>query len=544
MVHNLEKMGEEQRWFKSFYSENGKRLDQYQKGIRAIWESFFLCFPVATTTLHSFSEQLFQPLLGLIDTLFVDEAGQIMPHYLCAPLYRSQKAVIVGDPEQLEPVRPFTLNLIEESDVRKELHDNICILQNSAQNYADRGSEFFEFMGMKKKGIILNEHRRCEASIMRFSNFHVYNEMLLLTKKDNSEKLFGANLVAFDIRGLKEVHSHHNFSEISACKKIVNLLVERYGTEILKDIGIITPFSSQAKQLAAAINGVEVGTVHTFQGKEKRIILFSSVIDGIHAKNAGLSFVIGSKPNMLNVAFSRAKEQFILIGNIETGFASGNYLAKAIRVIQQHGVIYSLYNEEYENQKYALSRSEAYTVYQDDRELDGVDLRFISHMNDLLYANVLLTPKRHYDLMMKSFAYCRSTLGIVSPWTSSDVLNEKFFSLLKAAKERRIDIRIRFGYSRTNYTLNDIDKIVEKDNFNYKNKETLKVALKELHSQLGQNLVYMPPLHSKVLLIDNKILFIGSHNWLSNQGKSTREEISYLITDRQAIAYVRMRFDL
>ncbi|WP_390905309.1 phospholipase D-like domain-containing protein [Paenibacillus melissococcoides] len=54
----------------------------------------------------------------------------------------------------------------------------------------------------------------------------------------------------------------------------------------------------------------------------------------------------------------------------------------------------------------------------------------------------------------------------------------------------------------------------------------------------------MPPLHSKVLLIDNKILFIGSHNWLSNQGKSTREEISYLITDRQAIAYVRMRFDL
>ncbi|NGP61390.1 hypothetical protein FLT15_24475 [Paenibacillus thiaminolyticus] len=544
IVHNLEKMGEEQRWFKSFYSENGKRLDQYQKGIRAIWESFFLCFPVATTTLHSFSEQLFQPLLGLIDALFVDEAGQIMPHYLCAPLYRSQKAVIVGDPEQLEPVRPFTLNLIEESDVKKELHDNICILQNSAQNYADRGSEFFEFMGTKKKGIILNEHRRCEASIMRFSNFHVYNDMLLLTKEDKSDKPFGANLVAFDIRGLKEAYSHHNYSEISACKKIVNILVNRYGTEILKDIGIITPFSSQAKQLASVINDVEVGTVHTFQGKEKRIILFSSVVDGIHTKNAGLSFVIGSKPNMLNVAFSRAKEQFILIGNIEIGLASGNYLAKAIKVIQQHGVIYSLYNEEYENQKYALRRNEAYAVYQDDQELDGVDLRFIEHMNSLLHANVLLSPERHYDLMMKAFAYCRSTLGIVSPWTSSDVLNEKFFSLLQAVKERRVDIRIRFGYYSTNYTLNDIDKIVEKDNFNYKNKETLKVALKELYSRLGQNLVYMPPLHSKVLLIDNKILFIGSHNWLSNQGKSTREEISYLITDKQAIAYVKMRFNL
>ncbi|MDG0872329.1 phospholipase D-like domain-containing protein [Paenibacillus thiaminolyticus] len=203
-----------------------------------------------------------------------------------------------------------------------------------------------------------------------------------------------------------------------------------------------------------------------------------------------------------------------------------------------------MYNEEYENQKYALRRNEAYAVYQDDQELDGVDLRFIKHMNSLLHANVLLSPERHYDLMMKAFAYCRSTLGIVSPWTSSDVLNEKFFSLLQAVKERRVDIRIRFGYYSTNYTLNDIDKIVEKDNFNYKNKETLKVALKELYSRLGQNLVYMPPLHSKVLLIDNKILFIGSHNWLSNQGKSTREEISYLITDKQAIAYVKMRFNL
>lgn len=118
---------------------------------------------------------------------------------------------------------------------------------------------------------------------------------------------------------------------------------------------------------------------------------------------------------MLNVAFSRAKEQFILIGNIEIGLASGNYLAKAIKVIQQHGVIYSLYNEEYENQKYALRRNEAYAVYQDDQELDGVDLRFIEHMNSLLHANVLLSPERHYDLMMKAFAYCRSTLGIVSP---------------------------------------------------------------------------------------------------------------------------------
>jgi len=544
ITHNLDKVGEEQRWFKSFYSENGKRLDQYQNGIRAIWESFFLCFPVATTTLHSFSEQLFQPLLGLIDTLFVDEAGQIMPHYLCAPLYRSHNAVIVGDPEQLEPVRPFTLNLIEESDVQTVLHDRICVLQNSAQEYADRGSEFYEFMGIKKKGIILNEHRRCEASIMRFSNFHVYHDMLVLKKEDNPNKLFGANIVAFDIRGVKEKSLHYNYSEVAACKKVVSLLAERYGNEVHQDIGIITPFSSQAKQLAAAISGVEVGTVHTFQGKEKRFILFSSVIDGVHPKNKGLSFVIGSRPNLLNVAFSRAKEQFIWVGNIEAGLASGNYVDKAIRIIQKHGAIYSLYNEQYENPKYSEKRQEAYVVYEEKHDLGGVDSRFIGYMYDLLHANVLLNPRRHHELMLKAMEYCRSSLGIVSPWVNSNVMDEKFFSLLSMAMDREVDIKVRFGYSSSKLTLQEIDKIVERDNYSFKNKEAIKIALKELYNQLDSNLVYMPPLHTKVLLVDNKILFIGSYNWLSNNGKLAREEISYLITNRQTIEYVKERFEL
>lgn len=544
IAHNLNKIGEEQRWFKSFYSENGKRLDQYQSGIRAIWESFFLCFPVATTTLHSFSEQLFQPLLGLIDTLFVDEAGQIMPHYLCAPLYRSQKAIIVGDPEQLEPVRPYTLNLIEESDVNKEIHDRICVLQNSAQEYADRGSEFYEFMGMKKKGIILTEHRRCEASIMRFSNLHVYQDMLVLKKEDNPNKLFGANVVAFDIRGMKEMSSHHNCSEIAACKKVVDLIVERYGNEALQDIGIITPFSSQVKQLATVITGVEIGTVHTFQGKEKRFILFSSVIDGVHPKNKGLSLVIGSKPNLLNVAFSRAKEQFIWVGNIEAGLLSGNYMEKAIRIIQKHGAIYSLYNEEYEKSQYSDKRQEAYAVYEEKNNLGGVDPVFIDYMNDLLQANVLLNPRRHFELMLKAMEYCTSSLGIVSPWVNSNVMDEKFFSLLSMAIDRNVDIKVRFGYSSSKFTLQDTDKIVERDNYSFKNKEAIKIALKRLHNQLDSNLVYMPPLHTKVLLVDDSILFIGSHNWLSNHGKLAREEISYLITNRQTIEYVKKRFQL
>ncbi|NQX69859.1 hypothetical protein HQN90_27370 [Paenibacillus alba] len=544
IIFNLEKMGEQQRWFQAFYSEKGKRLDNYQEGIKAIWETFFLCFPVATTTLHSFSENLFQQLPELIDTLFVDEAGQIMPHYLCAPLFRARKAVVVGDPEQLEPVRPFTMNLIEESKVDEHLHDKICVLKNNAQDYADRGGDFFEYMGNKKKGVILDEHRRCESNIMKFSNFHVYNEMLHLTKADNLDKLFGANLVAFDIRGLKDQYAHRNRSEIRACQRIVEMLVEKYGVDIRNNIGIITPFSAQARELASAITGIEIGTVHTFQGKEKRFILFSSVVDGIHAKNLGLSYVIGNKPNMLNVAFSRAKEQFIFVGNLETGLASANYLELAIQAIQKNGLIYSLFNEEYEQGVTDSMRNVAYAIYRDEIGISDVDSRFIEVINSELNNNVLLNPKKHHGLMTKALEYCRESLGIVSPWTSSTVMNASFFTLLKAAQDRKVDIRVRFGYQKTKFTIDDIDKIVERDNYSFSNKDATKTALKELRGIIGQGLAYTPPLHTKVMLIDNKILFIGSHNWLSNTGRQAREEISYLITDKQAIEYVKVKFGL
>ena len=40
----------------------------------------------------------------MIGTLIVDEAGQASPHMAIGALCRAEKAVIVGDPKQVEPV--------------------------------------------------------------------------------------------------------------------------------------------------------------------------------------------------------------------------------------------------------------------------------------------------------------------------------------------------------------------------------------------------------------------------------------------------------
>ncbi|AFI04657.1 AAA domain-containing protein [Helicobacter cetorum] len=90
--------------------------------------------------------------------------------------------------------------------------------------------------------------------------------------------------------------------------------------EYYQNIGIITPFVNQEiaiKERFKEYSDLEIGTVHKFQGSEKKIILFSSVYNtnDIDAKNF---FFNSTDASMINVAITRAKEVFVLFGNKET----------------------------------------------------------------------------------------------------------------------------------------------------------------------------------------------------------------------------------
>ncbi|PDO10700.1 MAG: hypothetical protein BLM47_05690 [Candidatus Reconcilbacillus cellulovorans] len=509
------------RAYGDFYSEHRKKEKQknlYRYEIH-LWETFFLCFPVVTTTLHSFSEQRYPLLAEWFDTLLIDEAGQILPHYLCAPLYRARRAIIVGDTKQLEPVRTLAASLVETD------HQDISILQNSAMDYAGRATD--------RIGVMLTEHRRCERSIMSFSNRYVYEEKLELVKPDRHDKLFGANLVAFDIRGLKDASKHHNHAEVSACKRIVRMLADRYGPDIIKDIGIITPFAHQKKLLEKVCPGVEAGTVHTFQGREKKIILFSSVIDGRHAKNRSLADFVGGSPYLLNVAFSRAKEQLIWVGNVEAIEKSDNYLAKALGEIRRHGVLYSLYSPEQEANVRPEQRAEAYRVYDDEWQTESgpdTDAPFVH------------SAEQHYRLLLQTLENSRRFVGIVSPWIGAAVVDDRLLSVLKAAKMRGVDVRVVFGYrGGQGISLENLRRLIEVEYEGRTDGENAEQAIQALRDCLGHALRYRPPLHVKLMLVDSQVLWIGSHNWLSNRyGKS--DEISYRIRDKDAIEYVKSRY--
>jgi len=72
------------------------------------------------------------------------------------------------------------------------------------------------------------------------------------------------------------------------------------------NIRIITPFKDVCRNLKGA------GTIHTMQGKEADIIVF--VLGGV---TKGARAWAASKPNLLNVALTRAKEVIYIVGNRE-----------------------------------------------------------------------------------------------------------------------------------------------------------------------------------------------------------------------------------
>lgn len=167
--------------------------------------------------------------------------------------------------------------------------------------------------------------------------------------KAHEDQIFDS-MMAYHVEGFSErkFNSRHNINEVKA----IILWLNRYKEDIKKAynvtsiesvLGIITPFASQKTELSKAlvesgfkVNDIKLGTVHALQGAERNIVLFSSVYSN---KDEGvLFFDRDNKPNMLNVAVSRARDSFILFGDIrvfdETKNSPSGILKKHLKMFE------------------------------------------------------------------------------------------------------------------------------------------------------------------------------------------------------------------
>jgi len=281
----------------------------------SVWKTFFFLVPVVSTSLASVG-RLFKNLEeDSIGWLLLDEAGQATVQSAAGIINRSKRSIIIGDPLQIEPVVTSPAKLIEILN-RPYKNEPIWFPRlSSAQQLADRISLYGTEMKQSDEqkiwtGFPLRTHRRCADPMFSIANHIAYSDQMVKATHDDKNSTALGPSTWFHIAG----------------KTIENKQVIREEIELLKEklaiiqdtdnIFVISPFKSVADKCRMELNKkypkVKCGTIHTFQGKETDTVF---LVLGSDPKSEGARRWASAKPNMLNVALTRAKKHFYVIGN-------------------------------------------------------------------------------------------------------------------------------------------------------------------------------------------------------------------------------------
>jgi hypothetical protein len=283
----------------------------------AAWQCLFLLVPVVSTTFASYPRlfrHLGQEALGF---LFIDEAGQSTPQNAAGPIWRSRNALVVGDPRQLEPI--VTLPLRTQEDLRDAhaVKDALLPSHCSAQTLADRVTRIGTYRGGESKlwvGSPLTVHRRCDEPMFTIVNQIAYDNQMIAQIPHRDELALPDSAWLHVTEG----HSYGHWMPEEG-KRLQRLLdeLERH-SEDFKELFLIAPFRDVADKLRdyrASHPRTTAGTIHTTQGKEADVVIL--VLGGRSHGDKDKRWA-SQKPNLLNVAVSRAKRRIYVIGDRNT----------------------------------------------------------------------------------------------------------------------------------------------------------------------------------------------------------------------------------
>lgn len=275
------------------------------------WDWVNFAIPVISTTFASFHGMFRNMGAGSIANLFIDEAGQATPQSAVGAILRSKKVMAVGDPAQIPPVIPLSNGLISLIANKNNASEQIVNGDESVQTLVDSASRF----GYQKTedewiGMPLWVHRRCLDPMFSISNQISYAGQMVLA--DSMSKAGKGAWV--DISG----RSDDKFVQEQA-NWLKNEILRRAsdGEVDTNNIYVISPFKNVVTQLKQYLQTIgfpqkNIGTVHTFQGKEAAIVY---LVLGASFEESGAASWAVSTPNLMNVAATRAKKEFYIVGD-------------------------------------------------------------------------------------------------------------------------------------------------------------------------------------------------------------------------------------
>ena len=282
-------------------------------------------------------------LYDFADLLIVDEAGQVRPEIAGASFALAQKALVIGDTLQIAPIWSLP-PAVDIGNMRQagllagrndgEQYQMLCelgksVASGSVMQIAQTRSRY-HYNPELARGMFLYEHRRCFDKIIAYCNTLCYKGHL---QPKRGKKLQTDSLPPmgyWHIAGhCQKTNSGSRYNQEEAETIAQWLAAQRATLELFYDlplhqiVGVVTPFGAQVRAIGKACreqgiavgqgeDSMTVGTVHALQGAERPVIIFSPV----YSKDADGGF-IDSSPSMLNVAVSRAKDSFLVFGDMD-----------------------------------------------------------------------------------------------------------------------------------------------------------------------------------------------------------------------------------
>ncbi|MBB2687007.1 UNVERIFIED_ORG: hypothetical protein GGD47_004631 [Rhizobium etli] len=330
------------------------------KHVASIWQSLFMIVPVVSTTFASFARQFRGLEAGSIGWVFIDEAGQAVPQAAVGALLRARRAMVIGDPQQIEPVFTLPSALIGAASALS-LHTaagQYSPNRVSVQMLADAANRYGTTLQDEEAdglwiGSPLRVHRRCIDPMFSLANQIAYQNKMIFglaeRRPAGDAPPFYGDSAWIDVKG--KVSGKQAVAEQTDF--IVDLLTASYRRSgALPDLYVISPFKEVKNNLRRALAQARwidqegytdasppklqkwlqerIGTVHTFQGKEEDSVFMVLGADAAHRGAAGWA---ASKPNLLNVALTRAKRRFYIVGD-RTLWQSLPYFREAANALE------------------------------------------------------------------------------------------------------------------------------------------------------------------------------------------------------------------
>jgi len=265
----------------------------------------------------------------------IDEAGQCHPAHAVSALMRGKSAMIIGDVFQLSPVIELTPD--DEARIIKSSRTTLGLARLSpyrVNNDSQVSAQSLADLAVATRHQLV-DHFRCRPEIIGISDALCgYGLNVLTPALDPSAALLDHPVALVDLRGEQQriAGSLYNELELRETLALVATLLARGAAP--SEIAVITPYRGQLERLRQgllaaripleyspeladsegptprSVSGLALGTVHRFQGGERRIVLFSSVV----TRSGSLTF-LNARPNLLNVAVSRAQQHFVCLGD-------------------------------------------------------------------------------------------------------------------------------------------------------------------------------------------------------------------------------------